>query len=527
VGTLILESSTALSVTNVNELALAANTTVVSLAGSNAINIKHFSSHSSALVTAANLSGALTFSGGSILTAISGTNTGDTINLKSSASTIYGMGGNDTIVIDGDMSGNTVYLGDGDDTFRHSGAGTNTITGGDGADAFQMDLDSVQELTISDFAVGTDRLVLYGSAETINVASQSGATGAYAIAPLTQGGSVTLTGVTATDFSESIQLGRDLNNPLTHLKAQATALVASSTYHDYISVNRSAGSTLTLGSGADTVEVVLLNSVSAGSADRVTITDFVVGEDLLVLTGSSEASTSIDAYSGRISAGGALKLGGASSEIVLKYAGTGITTSGLSTSLQFGFSSGTTDGFTIQSATNVTLGTLNDFIIMPSVGSTSIVTIKDNGGIDFITTKSAFEVNYNLSGISNDLTTAVAAGATKIANALSGSTYIFADGESGTASAKIEYVGSAAVSVGQAQLTAVATFLNAGLGGTTGEQYLAVINDLSGNAAYTYKALDANADGVFTGDEITLLTVFDVTDRSADAPVVKADLTQG
>jgi hypothetical protein len=202
---------------------------------------------------------------------------------------------------------------------------------------------------------------------------------------------------------------------------------------------------------------------------------------------------------------------GESAGLTLKNGGTGLTTLDIASSVQFGHSGQVADAFHVGLSASVVLGDLNDHVVINAGTMIGTVTVKDDGGVDFFSVGSVVEIRYDLTGISLDLVTGVAAGASKIANALSGSTYVFAHGESGTSGASIEYVGSAAVSVGDAAIDDVATFLNAALGGTTGETYLAVINDISGNAAYTY-LVSEDGDGTITGEEITLLTVIDRLD---------------
>jgi hypothetical protein len=445
---------------------------------------------------------------------------------------IYMGDGDDTLTLSG-KSGRTVYLMDGDDLLV-AGAGTDTITGGAGVDTYRINLSTATDDTITDFAVGTDVLQLHGTGGTINVAGQSGSSGVYAFAPGMSGGSATLTGVTATDFSESIQLGYSLNNQVIHSINAATALVAGSSFVDYVQTTASADSTFTLGAGQDYIELNLtvggasLKAADTGgfsAGESTTVTDFVVGDDVLIITGTAHlaGSTGINVHnmSGLISSG--FYRFTASAGITLKNGGTGLSTTDMASSIQFGHSGAGTDAFQLGISSSVVLGDLNDFVKIgsyaDSVGrstATGTLTVKDDGGIDFLTVGSSVEIRYDLTGISLDLVTGIDAGATKISNALSGTTFVFANGESGTAGAAIEYVGSAAVSVGQAAVDDVATFLNAALGGTTGETYVAIINDLSGQAAYTY-LVSEGGDGVITGDELTLLTVIDRVDDGSTA----------
>ena len=516
------------------ELTLNVETDFVSFVGSNALTLKDVASTNTSLImNGANLGAALTMTMAqtAAVTAISGTSYGDTITLSNMSATILYTGDGDDTVTLGGKSGRTVYLQDGDDTFV-AGTGTDTVYGGDGADTYRINLSTSTKDTIADFVVGTDVLQLHGTGDYINVTTQSGASGVYAFAAGMAGGSATLTGVTATDFSGSIQVGYSKNNPVEHMNGQATGIVASGSFTDYVRTSATADSSFTLGAGPDYIELVLAGgsalSVTSGASGALstTITDFVVGEDVIVLTGTGTNTINVHDMSGDISAG--VYSFGQSAGLTLMIGGVTGATTDIASSVQFGFSGSAADAFHQQASVSITLGDLNDYVVIGEDNQhapTGTVTIKDGGGVDFITAHSAIEVRYDLTGISLDLVTGVAAAATKIANALSGSTYVFADGESGTAAAKIEYVGSGTQAVGEAAEDQVATFLNAALGGTTGETYLAVINDLSGNAAYTY-LVSEGGDGVITADELSLITVFNlVDDTSGASSLTKADLS--
>jgi hypothetical protein len=523
VGTLLLSSGTGSTTTTVNELIFHSPTTVLSLVGSNGITVNRFSADDTAnpsIITAQNLAASLSFSAAANTTVnVTGSNSGDTVTMAGTASIIYGMGGDDTITVAAASVAATLYGGDGNDILVGN-VGNDTIYTGAGNDIVRIALGTVTKDTIADFSVGTDIIQFTGSAHAINVGAQSGVSGLYALMPADTAGSVTLTGVTANDFSDSIQLGYSLNAQVL-LPAVATAIVAGN-LADHVVGSADVANTITLGGGADVVELALTQTKGAttaaiSAATSLVVKDFTLGEDVIVLTGSADtslggSSLKIDAHSVAVSGG--VYTFGLSAGITLQNGGTGLTTTDLGATLRFGHSGAGSDAFHIigGTAATVVLGDLNDFVVIEAgYTANQVLTIKDNGGVDFITASSAVEIRYDLTGISADLVTGIAAGASKIANALSGSTYVFADGESGTASATVEYSGSASVAVGLGNLTGVATFLNAGLGGTTGETYLAVINDLSGNAAYTYLVVDDSGDGVITADELTMLTAFDIT----------------
>ena len=72
-------------------------------------------------------------------------------------------GGNGNDQLYGGAGKDTLYGGNGDDTLS-GGAGNDVLTGGSGADSFVFEKTTQNGLdTITDFQVGTDRLVIYGS----------------------------------------------------------------------------------------------------------------------------------------------------------------------------------------------------------------------------------------------------------------------------------------------------------------------------------------------------------------------------
>jgi hypothetical protein len=391
---------------------------------------------------------------------------------------------------------------------------------GAGSDTLRIDLSVSGKDTVTDFVVGEDVISVYGAGTgVISAAAVSGTTTyGYSLVGGLSGGSVTLTGNTATDFTDSLQLGYGLNNQYSTI-AGVTAQVVAGSKNDFLLItNATAGGSYTLGDGADTVEIKLdeFGGGAASAGYTNTIRDFVVGSDVIVLTGTVDPTGSIDAFSADVTAG--VYTIGYSSDINLAYGGNSLSETDLSTSLRFGHSGSGADALVIGvSAGAIGLGNLNDVI---SLGSSAVVvTIKDNGGLDTIHAGSSVEVRYSLSGISTDLVTGLAANASKVANTIDGAVYIFADGEDGASTSAIDYAGRG--SAGAGGLTGVATFLEANLGGSTGEKLLAVINDVSGDSAYTY--IINNAEGAIDAGDLQLITIFSFDGLGGDN-IQKSDL---
>lgn len=100
-----------------------------------------------------------------------GNNGNDTLDGSSGDDTLYGgqeddllYGGTGNDDLRGDLGVDTLDGGDGDDTLT-GGLGDDILTGGDGADSFTIANDGSVE-TITDFVVGTDKLLLSGSGFT-------------------------------------------------------------------------------------------------------------------------------------------------------------------------------------------------------------------------------------------------------------------------------------------------------------------------------------------------------------------------
>jgi Ca2+-binding RTX toxin-like protein len=130
---------------------------------------------------------------------------------------VYGNTGSDIIV--GNHGNDTLYGNDGDDTLI-GGAGNDVMVGGDGADKFRVLLsDNGTTLsgndTISDFSAAKGDLIQVEANSVTAVASDASGN---AVITLTNGGTITLTGVSSSEFSVSLfevvsaQSGQALND---------------------------------------------------------------------------------------------------------------------------------------------------------------------------------------------------------------------------------------------------------------------------------------------------------------------------
>jgi len=81
---------------------------------------------------------------------------------------LFGDAGND--ILWGNLGNDTLQGGDGMDTL-FGGAGNNTLNGGAGADIFQYVTGGTASDTIEDFAIGVDKIELYGAASTAEVSA--------------------------------------------------------------------------------------------------------------------------------------------------------------------------------------------------------------------------------------------------------------------------------------------------------------------------------------------------------------------
>ncbi len=137
--------------------------------------------------------------GGSGTDTIYGGADGDILRGDSGDDTIYGDAGNDMLV--GDSGVDTIYGGADNDTIA-GGSGNDNLTGGTGADTFVF-IENSGDDTITDFVVGNDTInlsmiqqaIAYSDLTITQVGSDT------TITHTALGGTITLTGVTATELT--------------------------------------------------------------------------------------------------------------------------------------------------------------------------------------------------------------------------------------------------------------------------------------------------------------------------------------
>jgi hypothetical protein len=176
-------------------------------------------------------------------------------------------------------SAQTVVGGDYADSIGRAAADVSvTVTGGAGADAFYVRADNTSDtgndMTVTDFVVGTDKVVLTGdSTGAINLLTNVGASGVFDIAGSANNiFQFTLTGVANTVTAANIvQLG-DSSNAFNAIGA-ATAITAGN-FADYITVTVTNDHTITGGLGADTVVLAGGNETLAFSEGDSTVTGY-------------------------------------------------------------------------------------------------------------------------------------------------------------------------------------------------------------------------------------------------------------
>jgi len=269
----------------------------------------------------------------------------DTLTGSSGDDTLHGGDGDDTL--SGAAGDDTMTGGDGDDTLT-PGAGADTLTLGAGSDAVRLAVgtDAVattNTVKISDFTTGEDRLVLTGTAtKALDVTDLTVSSSVYT---LNDDFVVTLTGNSATDLSDSIQLGRAVN--ATYIADPSSTTVAGN-LDDFIEVAVDKSVTLETGSGSDTILV----NVGGASKTEVTISDFTVGTDKIILEGATKAAIDLETA---ISSGA--NTIGAATDAVLTL--TDVTGVDLSEIIQLGSTAG---NFVGEADKAVTGGDFDDYI---------------------------------------------------------------------------------------------------------------------------------------------------------------------
>jgi len=476
----------------------------------------------------------------------------DTVDAQ--VATVFGNGGDDKITTG--SGADVINGGDGDDELNGAagadtikgdagadeidgGAGADTITGGAGADVITM-VSGEDGDTIKDLDTAEDTLILTGAGASIDLTDVTRTGSVYN--PDDAGAfDVTLTGVTADDLTGAVVLGTstaeyDITAKGNHAAAAATTIVAGAGA-DYIKAGVTADSgtdaddvahSITLGDGADMVvlDPTLIVENAKNDTVTVTVTDFVVGTDQIRLEGAGGAAaldlTAVTPSSGVYNLGGA-------HFITLKNGGSNLTVTDLSNVVTLGAKS---DVFTFDYAGALTLGNGADFVDLGATGNaSSAINIEDNGGFDTIT---GYETaaggngtdTFSFTGMDNITGTGadVAANAAKIADAVSGQVYVFADSTDGTGSEAITtFTTNTADGVTAATILAdVAAFLNGGITSAVGESYIAIIND-GGNAgeAHAYYVNNIN-EATIASEDLTYIGAY--TGETAGDILAAADI---
>jgi hypothetical protein len=253
---------------------------------------------------------------------------------------------------------------------------------------------------------------------------------------------------------------------------------------------------VTTGSGSDTVIAAIGNNI--------TVTDFVMGTDTLIITGAGTATVDLTAVT---PTAGAYTLGADTHTL------TGNTITDVSGSVVLGTAAAT---FTAFATGSVTGGTGNDYITTAAASAETVVFI-DNGGVDQIALVETTAGGASLDLLDFDSLTgiaasgvAVAADAAIVGDALDGEVYIFADGADGTGTEAIDFNGANNdASLSSAEVLAdVAAFLEAGMTEANGEQYVALINtDNGATDVYAAYTVDGDADGIDASDLALIGTI--------------------
>jgi len=419
---------------------------------------------------------------------------------------IYGGDGNDTL--NGAAGADTISGGDGDDTIN-GGAGVDSITTGSGSDIVVLASGEDGD-TIKDFNVDTDTLVLTGATVSLDLSSVTPTTGAYNI----DGAGTfdtTFTGFTTKDMSGFVQLGRVLSTGAIEASTfAADATIVAGAKSDYIELATKLTSTITTGAGNDVISLAVV-----GSGDTVTVKDFTVGSDKIVIHGTGAADVDLSAAVTPSSGAYSLDTQGAATgwSFTLQNGGSALTNTSLANIVQLG-QVGT--AFTMADATTITGGNFNDVVAFAATTAANTYNFVDNNGVDTLTALVIGEdfVNFDkITGI-NGSGIDVAANATKTADAVNGEIYVFANAGDGAGTSKVTtFTASAANGVTEATILAdVAAFLEANLGEADGEKYVAVLNDGT-TKAYAYLVV-GDADGI-QADNVTLLGTIDASTAGA------------
>lgn len=298
------------TITNVGGTAAQVNT--INLVGSSAVNLMATTTGTGTtgdnlVINGVGLNAALTLTvasnaGNSGGTTILLPNVGSTASFSGAAATGNGatiIGGSGADTITGSVMTELINGGAGNDTITLS-SGSDTIFGGAGADAFRITSGAANGTVISDFAKGTDRLVLQASGATLVNLSEvvlaggglSGITGfTSGVLSLQSGGSALSNTVAGTgdNWTDSIQLGRATGNlyEIASGTGGAGSDITAGNFADFIAVANAAAGTrlITMGSGDDWLNI----TGATGATGAATVTLGAGNDTININTDSSGA----------------------------------------------------------------------------------------------------------------------------------------------------------------------------------------------------------------------------------------------
>ena len=494
----------------ITDLSTAATTTVSASSMTGDLNISEMAANNTTLILG---SGTNKITSGNVAASftILGSSGSDTINIEGTnvlASSVSTYGGNDTVT--GGAGDDTISVGDGNDIVN-GGAGVDVITLGSGFDTLTI-VASEDGDTITDFNHGTDTLIITGTTKgDLNLTNLKVDSGAY---DLDGAGTfdITLTNSTSTDLSNNIQLGSKMISSASPGEANFTTTtytpLLASTYNitsgvknDVISVAVNSGRTIKTSLGED---VIIATSSSSGN---MTISDFDISNDTIILTGAAADKDNIDLTLVNVSSG---KYTFSTNHIInLSSSGNELSVRDLSDSVQLGHSGANFVLNDATGATYVTGGKHNDYIELGDSGNADHVVFSDNSGVDTITSFSQGQDKLNFDGITGISANGVsfAAAASKVSDTVNGEVYIFSDQNLTGVNASFDfnglnndaYLGSSEV------LTNAANFLESALTESNGEKLVALINTAKGEtdifAAYL---IICDSDGIDSDDLILL-----------------------
>ncbi len=354
--------------------------------------------------------------------------------------------------------------GAGDDIIKGKG-GDDEITTGDGSDIIIIASNDGSDI-IKDFKKGVDTLVISGT-------SISNKTGEIDLSNLANSENpiqdlqnreiyrftnnnqkVILKGITATDLSNSVQLGSLKEGEPFLIKGNIKAGIKD----DFIDTSNSSDNIhydITTGEGKDAIAI--------NSNSNITIKDFNIGKDRIVLIGNGNGGIDLR----NITPNGNRYTFYPNDD---KYS---ITLTGVtSTSAKYFVQLGYKNSF-FQVSGNVVAGRFDDFIY--SNGAGNIINFIDNGGFDtikFVESKLSFDLIDGINGSSGIKPT------TKVKDAIDGKIYII---DNNTFSCNLD---KSLQSLdydyrGDFFKDRVAQCIDSALGTSTGEKYIAIIDGVN------------------------------------------------